>query len=110
MKGFKSLIPVIVFSISVILKFIEMRNIYGYIKAINESDLPTLWTIGYKKKNPLWAKYDAPYFHEYKQYTYDNFIKNEGNFFQNKNVYGIFVDELIAYVSYHFILREGFYQ
>lgn len=46
------------------------------IRKINEEDLPRLWELTRKEKDPEWKKWDAPYFVHHTM-TYNEYVKNK---------------------------------
>ena len=70
------------------------------LRKITQQDLKHLWEIGFTQEDVEWAKWDAPYFEEYKVISFDEFIATYKNWFQSEQVLGIEVDgHLIGMVS-----------
>ncbi len=74
------------------------------IKPIHQKDLKTIWEKGYTQDFPEWAKYNAPYFDEYKQLDFESFKKENASFYLNATiVHGIYVnDEIIGSVMIYY--------
>lgn len=73
------------------------------IKPMTIKDMPMLWLNAYSQDNPKWARLNAPYFEEYKETTYDEFLLTEAEYLlQHDHRQGIFLDdEIIGMVSYY---------
>lgn len=65
------------------------------IKKLENKHAFNIFQTGYLQKLPAWAKFDAPYFEDYIQYTsLETFIESSGwKFLTSSNCVGIFVDE-----------------
>jgi len=67
-----------------------------------EEDLMPLWEIAYSHPNPIWKRYDAPYFDDYQYFpNFEEFKLQKSEYFlNNSNRLGIFVDcKLVGTVS-----------
>ncbi|MGX7111928.1 GNAT family N-acetyltransferase [Gemella cuniculi] len=73
------------------------------LKKITKSNLVDLYNIIYNSQHPEWAKYNAPYFNEYKFLNLDTFLlKNHHEFYLSDKVRGIFLDDkIIGIVTCH---------
>lgn len=74
------------------------------IKPLTETDIYTIWTIGYTQDSPKWKQYAAPYFDDYQPYNcFDDFqTSDEYAFLSSSRVQGIFLgDQPIGFVSYY---------
>lgn len=71
------------------------------LKKIFKEDLRRIYKIQYSSEYPEWAKYNAPYFNEYKLISYDQFlISNQVPFLISDNVRSIVVnDEIVGIVT-----------
>ncbi|WP_144699866.1 GNAT family N-acetyltransferase [Fictibacillus phosphorivorans] len=71
------------------------------IRPIIEGDLPKLWELIYKEKEPEWKLWDAPYF-EHKQIPFDEFMWNKDHYVNHDQRWAIEVaGELVGTVSYY---------
>lgn len=78
------------------------------IRPIQQKDLMRLHEIAFTQEMPEWAKLNAPYFHEYKSSTLEDFIHEGAQFYLEKsNRQGIFMDdEIIGFVSAQWESKE----
>ncbi len=66
------------------------------LKKIQKSDLIVIYNLGFTQEFPFWASMNAPYFNEYKQVTYEAFLKEYRSFFiRDEFILGIYKDESI---------------
>jgi RimJ/RimL family protein N-acetyltransferase len=71
------------------------------IRPIIEGDLPRLWELIYKEKEPEWKQWDAPYFN-HKQIPFDEFMWNKDHYVNHDQRWAIEVaGELVGTVSYY---------
>ncbi|MGA4719875.1 GNAT family N-acetyltransferase [Fictibacillus nanhaiensis] len=71
------------------------------IRPIIEGDLPRLWELIYKEKEPEWKQWDAPYFN-HKQIPFDEFMWNKDHYVNQDQRWAIEVaGELVGTVSYY---------
>lgn len=66
------------------------------LQPITQKDVKRLWEIGFCATQPEWAKWNAPYFNDYKAYDFETFQK-EVTFYKNQeHNWGIFVNDLLV--------------
>jgi RimJ/RimL family protein N-acetyltransferase len=71
------------------------------IRPIIEGDLPKLWELIYKEKEPEWKQWDAPYF-DHKQIPFEEFMWNKDHYVNHDQRWAIEVaGELVGTVSYY---------
>lgn len=66
------------------------------LRYISESELKDLWRISYRKKDPVWVKYDAPFLHKYQALSWERFELTESDFFLSSDVKGIYIEGSIC--------------
>ena len=73
------------------------------IRELVKADMETLWHISSRLAEPTWAKFNAPYFQEYKQTSWPNFTKNEQQYYIKRQAnQGIFYqDKLVGNISHY---------
>ena len=72
------------------------------IRKITEKDLPELWALAFKDKNPEWKKWDAPYF-EHEALSYENFLYQKYDYLNQPSRQAVLVDgEFIGIVTYYY--------
>lgn len=70
-----------------------MKNLE--IKILDDSNLNRLWELSAKEYFYPWTLTNATYFNEFKQMTFDEFIKQESSFYiNNQNIHGLFVNDI----------------
>lgn len=78
------------------------------LRMIRQKDLNQIWQYGFSEKKPEWKEWDGPYFeNDYKQETYEEFLKSSGESLRDIDTRAISVnDDLVGIINYYWVDKK----